>query len=96
MNSRGQVCVWRLATKRSLVSLLSVWGFLGVALFSSIASAGPAAGRLGTIFSVSNEVPADLIIAIAIFVAVFLLRIGRLSRREPVRQERHPSERDRF
>ena len=96
MISKGQKVDWRLGKERGLSSLLFVWGMCGVLLQSVVASATPASGVMGSILAASREVPTDLIIAVSIFVAMFILRMGRVARRQPVRQERPRNDRDRF
>lgn len=96
MKINGNICVRRLVAKSNFVLLLSVWGFFGVMLQTPEASATTALGVIASMFAASKEVPADLIIAVSIFVAVFVLRMGRISRRHPVKQERPRSERDQF
>jgi len=91
---RGQKVDWRLRENRGPCLTICVLGMVAVLLHSTIAIAAPPSLLLGSVFSASKEVPSDLIIAIGIFVAMFILRMGRAAKRQPVRQERPPTDQD--
>lgn len=94
MRVKGQICCLQLDATRGWGGFLNVIVICGVWLLPRVSNAGSMMGGTGSALAAPTELPIDLIVAVGIFIGIFMLRKGRFDGREYLRQDQYKDEQD--